>query len=396
MRTDPGAQQTARHLVPVDGHDAHGSHGAPDPAHRRRQEVNEVFFDDVRVPADRLVGEENKGWTYAKFLLGNERTTNAGIGLIKTRIGRIKRIAGALLAEPLFRARLTRLEVETTALEMSVLRVLAREESLPRGTPDPVSSVLKLKGSELQQEATELLVDLLGPAALPYREREVPTVRRRAGGCAGRVPHVLQLAQGIDLRRVQRGAARHHRQGDSEALRREPGGSGADRRATMLAETVDGLFDKTYDANARLALLASRRMGGVETIWQQYAEMGLLGLTVEEQYGGAGMGGAELAVVLESFGRSLVLEPYFATVVLGASLVSAAGSPDQRQEILPGVCAGTALLALAHTEANSRWSLTDIAATAQPDGDGWSVDAREDRGAGRRHRRPDRRHRAYA
>jgi len=133
-------------------------------------EVNEVFFEDVRVPADQLVGEENKGWTYAKFLLGNERTSNAGIGIIKNRILRIKRLAGPLLDDALFRARLTRLEVETAALEMSVLRVLAREHSLPPGTPDPVSSVLKLRGSELQQEASELLVDVLGPSALAYRE----------------------------------------------------------------------------------------------------------------------------------------------------------------------------------------------------------------------------------
>jgi alkylation response protein AidB-like acyl-CoA dehydrogenase len=133
-------------------------------------EVNEVFFEDVRVPADQLVGEENKGWTYAKFLLGNERTSNAGVGLIKNRIGRIKRLAGPLLDDPLFRARLTRLEVETIALEMSVLRVLNREASLPPGVPDPVSSVLKLRGSELQQEASELLVDVLGPAGLAYRE----------------------------------------------------------------------------------------------------------------------------------------------------------------------------------------------------------------------------------
>jgi len=132
-------------------------------------EVNEVFFEDVRVPADQLVGEENKGWTYAKFLLGNERTSNAGIGIIKNRILRIKRLAGPLLDDALFRARLTRLEVETAALEMSVLRVLAREHSLPPGTPDPVSSVLKLRGSELQQEASELLVDVLGPSALAYR-----------------------------------------------------------------------------------------------------------------------------------------------------------------------------------------------------------------------------------
>jgi len=133
-------------------------------------EVNEVFFDNVRVPADQLVGEENKGWTYAKFLLGNERTSNAGVGMIKNRIARLKRLAGPLLDDPLLRARVTQLEVETMALEMSVLRVLAREASLPPGMPDPVSSVLKLKGSELQQDASELLVDVLGPAALAYRE----------------------------------------------------------------------------------------------------------------------------------------------------------------------------------------------------------------------------------
>jgi alkylation response protein AidB-like acyl-CoA dehydrogenase len=140
-------------------------------------EVNEVFFDDVRVPVDQLVGEQNRGWDYAKFLLSNERTSVAGVGLIKSRIQRIKRLAGqtsdrgsALADDPLFRARLTRLEVEVTALEMSVLRVLSREGKVGPGQPDPVSSVLKLKGSQLQQQATELLVDVLGPAALAYRE----------------------------------------------------------------------------------------------------------------------------------------------------------------------------------------------------------------------------------
>jgi alkylation response protein AidB-like acyl-CoA dehydrogenase len=139
-------------------------------------EVNEVFFDNVRVPADQLVGEENRGWDYAKFLLGNERTDVAGTGMIKARIIRLKQIAAEtmshgrpLIEDPLFQARLTRLEVETTALGMSVLRVLAREGKNP-GKPDPVSSVLKLKGSELQQEASELLVDALGPVALAYRE----------------------------------------------------------------------------------------------------------------------------------------------------------------------------------------------------------------------------------
>jgi len=170
VRTDPSAQkQRGISFLLVDLRSA-GVTVRPIQLIDGGHEVNEVFFEDVRVPADQLVGEENKGWTYAKFLLGNERTSNAGVGIIKNRILRIKRLAGPLLDDPLFRARLTRLEVETAALEMSVLRVLAREHTLPPGMPDPVSSVLKLRGSELQQDASELLVDVLGPAALAYRE----------------------------------------------------------------------------------------------------------------------------------------------------------------------------------------------------------------------------------
>lgn len=146
----------------------------------------------------------------------------------------------------------------------------------------------------------------------------------------------------------------------------------------LLAETVDALLDKRYDANTRLALLRSADPGGSADMWQQYAALGLLGLPFDERYGGAGMGVDELAVVMESFGRALVLEPYLATVVLGASLVAAAGTPDQKSALLPGVAAGTTRLALAHLEAASRWSLTDIAATARPDesrpdGSGWTV-----------------------
>jgi alkylation response protein AidB-like acyl-CoA dehydrogenase len=145
-------------------------------------EVNEVFFDNVLVPADQLVGQENAGWDYAKFLLGNERTNVVAVGQTKSRVMRVKRLAaqtqtnGApLLEDPLFRARLTRLEVELAAIEMSVLRVLDTEGRLGPGKPDPVSSVLKLKGTELQQQATELLVDVLGAGGTGYRRSgEVP------------------------------------------------------------------------------------------------------------------------------------------------------------------------------------------------------------------------------
>lgn len=114
-------------------------------------EVNEVFFDNVEVPVDNLVGEENKGWTYAKFLLGNERTGIARIGASKVNLARAKAYAavtktatGTLLDDPLFSARLTRLEAELTALEMTQLRILSTQAA-GSDKPDPRSSVLKLK-----------------------------------------------------------------------------------------------------------------------------------------------------------------------------------------------------------------------------------------------------------
>lgn len=130
----------------------------------------------------------------------------------------------------------------------------------------------------------------------------------------------------------------------------------------MLADTVNGLLEKKYDPNVRLKLLESDE-GWSRDMWRQYAELGLLGLTFDEQYGGAGMGPDELAVVMECFGRALVLEPFLSTVVLGGGLLGAAGSPEQKAALLPGVADGSTLLAFAYAEPGSRWSLTDIAAS---------------------------------
>jgi alkylation response protein AidB-like acyl-CoA dehydrogenase len=130
-------------------------------------EVNEVFLEDVRVPADQLVGEENHGWTYAKFLLGNERTGIAGVGRTKVRLAEVKQRASetGLLDDPLFAARLAEAENELLALELTQLRVATDSAD---GKPNPASSVLKLRGSQLQQSATELLVEVAGPDALPF------------------------------------------------------------------------------------------------------------------------------------------------------------------------------------------------------------------------------------
>jgi pimeloyl-CoA dehydrogenase large subunit len=137
-------------------------------------EVNEVFFDDVRVPVENLIGKENKGWDYAKFLLGNERTGIARVGISKARIRRLRELAALeqangkpLLQDERFRAKIAAVEVELKALEMTQLRVVAAERTRKDNKPDPASSILKIKGSEIQQAITELLLEVVGPYALP-------------------------------------------------------------------------------------------------------------------------------------------------------------------------------------------------------------------------------------
>ncbi len=135
-------------------------------------EVNEVFFEDVRIPADQLVGEENQGWTYAKFLLGNERTGIARIGTTKVWLAQVKERAastpagaGTLLEDPLFAARVAEAENQLLALELTQMRVTRADAD---GKPNPASSILKLCGSQLQQAVMELLVEVAGPEALPF------------------------------------------------------------------------------------------------------------------------------------------------------------------------------------------------------------------------------------
>jgi alkylation response protein AidB-like acyl-CoA dehydrogenase len=136
-------------------------------------EVNEVWLENVRVPVANRIGEENKGWTYAKFLLGHERTSIAGVGIAKRELQRLKEIARRetkhgqpLLEDPLFAAKVARLEIELIALEITQLRALSvHSEDKTAGAQ---ASVLKIKGTEIQQELSELMMYALGSYALPY------------------------------------------------------------------------------------------------------------------------------------------------------------------------------------------------------------------------------------
>ncbi|MNJ11495.1 Glutaryl-CoA dehydrogenase [compost metagenome] len=179
VRTDPEAQQqqrgisfllidmttpgiTVRPIITLDG----------------EHEVNEVFFDNVRVPVENLVGEENKGWTCAKYLLTHERTSIAGVGLSKHMLARLKQMASqeqrdgvALIDDAQFRTQIAELEIQLMAIEMSNLRIVAA--SLDGGAPGAESSFLKIRGTEIRQAITYLMSKALGPYAMPFIEAEL-------------------------------------------------------------------------------------------------------------------------------------------------------------------------------------------------------------------------------
>ena len=132
----------------------------------------------MRVPAENLVGEENRGWDYAKFLLSNERFGIAKIGVAKQRMQRIKSYAQTpdangekLWDDAVFRARFLQTAADIKALEITQLRILAKQQGHDSDAPDPLTSMLKIKGSELQQATTELLLEVAG------KDSESPQIR---------------------------------------------------------------------------------------------------------------------------------------------------------------------------------------------------------------------------
>jgi len=169
--TSPGI--TIRPIVTIDGH----------------HETNEMFLDNVRVPVAQRVGEENKGWDCAKYLLGHERSGIARVGVSKMRVRRARQLAARVMAggRPLiederFLEHVAEIEVELKALEITQMRLIAEIGRRDDNKPDPKSSILKIKGSQLQQAAAELLLEVAGYSALEFDPDFVSGLKTDADG----------------------------------------------------------------------------------------------------------------------------------------------------------------------------------------------------------------------
>jgi alkylation response protein AidB-like acyl-CoA dehydrogenase len=155
--TSPGI--TVRPIISIDGN----------------HEFNHLFLDDVRVPVANRIGDENRGWDYAKYLLSHERTGVARVGLCKFRVERAKELAREIIVhnlplseDPHFRERIALLEVQLKALEMLQMRAIADSTKIEAGKPDPMAPILKIRGSELQQATTALLFELAGYESMEF------------------------------------------------------------------------------------------------------------------------------------------------------------------------------------------------------------------------------------
>ena len=177
-------------------------------------EVNEVFFDNVKVPVENRIGEENKGWTYAKFLLVHERSGIAGVARSKKAIERLKQIAEAetidgkpLIETDEFSRKVADTEIELSALEYTELRTLAKESKGQMAGPE--SSILKIKGTEIQQRITELTLEAIGyyayPNARAFGDNEYPVGPDYAVGQSGHYFNMRKTSIYGGSNEIQRG-----------------------------------------------------------------------------------------------------------------------------------------------------------------------------------------------
>ena len=342
-------------------------------------EVNEVFFDEVRVPAENLVHEEGKGWTVAKYLLGYERMGTGRIGQSKRELARLKTLAAdhvkdgkPLLDDPRFRDRLTRVEVELMALEITNLRFLDQMRRSGR-PPGADVSMLKIKGTEIQQAISELMMQAAGPLAQAFRPVDAMDFDHFTATLAPRYCNLRKATIYAGSNEIQRNIIAKMTLGLAGGETDRFMNFELSEEQQLLADTLRRYLASDYSFEARARIVDSPS-GWSPPHWKAFAEMGLLGLPFPEEHGGFGGTAVDVMIAMEAFGEALVVEPYLANVGLAGQLVLRGGSEAQRKLVLPALVDGTRRLAFAHTERGARYSLHCVSTRAKRAGAGFRLE----------------------
>jgi len=336
-------------------------------------ELNQVFFDDVRVPASALLGEENQGWTIAKYLLVHERG-GAYAPALRARLARLQAMAvPAFATRPADDAerQAAATALADAACRLDALQALEQQVLADRiaGVESPIApSVGKLLGTELRQHLTELAVSIAGPyaaARLPIGE---------AGAHALALPEDALWAMGTYLNdraaSIYAGTNEVQRNLIAQHLLSAPPAMEAvlplDDTQALLQSSLQRWLQNNAPFERRAALLATP--GGFQPLWTGLAQqLGLLGAALPEAVGGQGGSLADHLVVLQALGQALLPEPYSACLVTGAGLLQRLPSPAT-QALLAGVADGAVRPVLAALEPGARHDLAQVATRLHADG----------------------------
>ncbi|HPA89362.1 MAG TPA: acyl-CoA dehydrogenase family protein [Quisquiliibacterium sp.] len=351
VRTDPAAKAQrgiSFLLIPLD---APGITVRPIVSIDEGESLCEVFLEGVRVPADHLIGEEGRGWDYAKFLLGNERVATAevprnkrNLAALVTMATRARRGRAALIDDPVFRDRVTQAEIDLRALEAAAVATLEAGDDSAL-TP----SALKLQGCELLQRILGLQVETLGAHGAVFHPHD--TFQQADGTRSG-----PDWAPGVTAEFLFRRAATIY--GGSNEVQRNiiakllfsgqrPAPPARDESQTMLEQSAQRFAAPQRAPATRRARIA----GGAATAragWAHLCKTGFTALGIDEALGGMGGSSADQAVLFEALGRNLSLDPVAGCAVAPAALLAAADwPPEQRAALLGEIIEGRQIVAFA-------------------------------------------------
>lgn len=338
-------------------------------------ELNQVFFDDVRVPVSALIGKQDEGWTIAKYLLEHERGA-MWAPLVRARLPRLRNAVCEALGdlpsgrfEPADQFRkLAELEADIDALEAFEIRALRGQT---RGKPSAIqSSIGKVIGTETRQRMTELGMELAGS----YGSADV----RIGAASSGELPipeeAVFNMNAYLNDRaasiyggsnEVQRNIIAAHLLADS----RDSGKASPDETEmhAMLRDSLARYLEQQYGFNDRLRAIA----GAIDTpppLWRGLSsDLGILGASFPEAWGGLGGGVAENQLIMELLGGALAGEPYLSTVVVGGGLLRRVGG-SMADRLIPRIIDGQTVFAFAHVEPHAHFDSADVRTSLSRDG----------------------------